>query len=342
MSKINVDVADSGKVCMEMVAKQHYDLIFLDHMMPEMDGIQTLHHMKDMSDNKCENSPIVALTANAITGAKEMYLAEGFDAFLPKPINPEKLEQMILKLLPRDLLKFDVEEEKGEVAKSENRQVCTQEISLPMIDGIDWSYGLLHLPTEEMLVSTVQDFYKTLEVEADTLDGFYQQIKSNADMLTQYRIKVHAMKSSANLIGATVLGGMAKLLENAARDADILIVDALHDIFLQEWRSYKEKMKDCISETVGDKQVEQEKEEVEDYEVISTYLESMRMAAMEFDIDKMDEIMKQLECYQYPDSMQVSIEKLSIYVTNMDAEQVVVVIEEITNQIKSVCSAADA
>ena len=77
-----------------------------------------------MPENKCSASPVVALTANAITGAKEMYLTEGFDAFLPKPINPEKLEQMILKLLPRDLLRFDVEAQNGGEQVAQNSWVA--------------------------------------------------------------------------------------------------------------------------------------------------------------------------------------------------------------------------
>ena len=184
-TKVNVDVADSGMAGLRQVADKHYDLIFLDHMMPEMDGIETLHRMKNLGDNRCVDTPIVALTANAITGAKEMYLAEGFDAFLPKPINPEKLEQMILKLLPRELLRFDLEEEEDTApvetvgsrieGRTESRTGGRETRELPMVDGIDWSYGRLHLPDDELLMGTVCDFYKTLAYEAETLDGFYRQ-----------------------------------------------------------------------------------------------------------------------------------------------------------------------
>ena len=159
-TRVKIDVADSGKACLEMIKKKHYDLIFLDHMMPEMDGIETLHRMKGMEGSKCEDSPIVALTANAIAGAKEMYLSEGFDAFLPKPINPEKLEQMILKFLPRDLLQFDVEEEEGDaLVERLDEEAFSQDSDLPIVDGVDWSYGRLHLPNEELLISTVGDVY---------------------------------------------------------------------------------------------------------------------------------------------------------------------------------------
>ena len=331
---VNVDVADSGKACLEMVAKKHYDLIFLDHMMPEMDGIETLHRMKEMEENLCENTPVIALTANAITGAKEMYLAEGFDAFLSKPINPEKLEQMILKLLPRELLCFDSREEETELIEISEEEATWDEHELPVVDGIDWNYGLIHMPNKELLMSTVGVFYKTLEVEADALENFYQKSKTEADMLIQYRIKVHAMKSSANLIGATALGGMAKVLENAARDADIVCIDALHDIFLREWRSYKDKLKECVNVAEGD-ETKHPKEVAEENTVILAHLEKLQDAIMEMDIDMMDDIMETLEGYQYSEQMQNSIDRLSVFVTNMDSEQATNLIEELMNQLKT-------
>lgn len=330
-TRVNIDVADSGKACLEMIVKKHYDLIFLDHMMPEMDGIETLHRMNDMENSKCAGVPIVALTANAITGAKEMYLAEGFSAFLPKPINPEKLEQMILRLLPRDLLKFDVdEEEQQDAVAAERIEVHVQDAELPMVDGIDWSYGLMHLPGTELLMDTVVDFYKTIEAEADNLESCYTESKLNPDMLTQYRIKVHSMKSSANLIGAAVLGGMAKILENAARDADIKIIDALHDIFIKEWRSYREKLKDVVSSRIGDGQ--QEKKAV-DCAAILSCLENLREAFAELELEAMDEAMKQLESYEYPEDIQKQVERLSACVINMDEKQGLSLIENLIKEM---------
>jgi len=337
-TKVNIDVVDSGKACLEMVAGKRYDLIFLDHMMPEMDGIETLHHMKGMENNKCIGTPVVALTANAITGAKEMYLAEGFDAFLPKPINPEKLEQMILRLLPREVLKFDVEEEEKQEETLDTASnvavVETEEADLPMVDGVDWNYGLMHLPSRELLLDTVRDFYKAIPIEADDLEGFYKDCDNNPDMLVQYRIKVHSMKSTANMIGATVLGGMAKILENAARDADINRVKALHDIFLWEWRAFRDKL-EAFPELVGKDGDGAEKKEIEDISVIIVYLELLRNAMEEMDIDAMDENMEKLESFRYSPKQQACIEKLSVLVTNMDGEQAEAVIEELKENLQA-------
>ncbi len=333
-TKINVDVADSGKACLELITKKKYDLIFLDHMMPEMDGIETIHRMKQMEQNLCDRTPVIALTANAITGAKEMYLAEGFDAFLPKPINPEKLEQMILRLLPRELLLFEAEEDgtetSAEEVKSDKDNSPVMEEELPMVDGIDWSYGLMHLPDRELLQDTVNDFYKTLEAEASFLQSLYEE-RQNQEKLSQYRIKVHAMKSTANLIGATVLGGMAKLLENAARDGDVDRIEALHDIFLTEWRSYKEKLKVCINE----EQKEQKGNAAEQYLLVLNYLEMLQTAMQELNMDEMDRIMELLEEFQYSEELQEQIEQLAVFVTNLDSAQGELLIEKMIHQITS-------
>ena len=105
-TKVQVTEAGSGKECLELVREHPFDLIFLDHMMPEMDGIETFQHMKEMpeSENQCRETPVIILTANAISGVREEYLKLGFDEYLSKPIEPEKLEAMIYRMLPEELV----------------------------------------------------------------------------------------------------------------------------------------------------------------------------------------------------------------------------------------------
>lgn len=103
---ITIDEAQSGMECLAKAAKTHYDLIFLDHMMPEMDGIETLHVLKK-NPNINHDTPVIILTANAISGAKENYLSEGFVDYLSKPVAPDKLEQMLLDRLPEELIHTD-------------------------------------------------------------------------------------------------------------------------------------------------------------------------------------------------------------------------------------------
>ena len=152
-------------------------------------------------------------------------------------------------------------------------------------------------------------------------------------MVTQYRIKVHSMKSSANLIGATVLGGMAKILEDAARREELDYIDKLHPIFNKEWRSYKEKLADCI-QIIQKDEIPLERKAPMDKEEILSYLELLKEAMLEMDIDGMDANIEKLQSYRYTEEVQSNMEKLSVLVTNMDMEETVSLIEQIVEQIK--------
>lgn len=333
-TKVKVDVADGGRACLDMVCRKRYDLIFLDHMMPDLDGVETLHEMKKLENSLCSDTPVIALTANAITGAKEMYLSEGFDAFLSKPINPEKLEQMILLMLPRELLLFDVPEGSGEVDETEagktaglsEQNAAKEDTKLPPeVEGIDWSYAWNHFKDTELLLETAIDFYRTIDSEADQLEEYYNELDGNPEVLKLYRVKVHGMKSSAALIGAMSLSGVAKLLEYAARDERLDTVRNVTPAFLEEWRSYKEKLKPCIPQ--------EEKRPIENAAMMLDLLERLRYAMEDMDIDTSDELMALIRQYEFPQHMQAMIEALDAAVVNLDSEEAVRLTEELIIQI---------
>ena len=102
-TKIQIDTAKNGASCLELVQKNRYDIIFLDHLMPEMDGIETLQNMKLLEENPNRNTPVIMLTANAIVGAKEEYMEAGFTDYLTKPVQETLLHEMIMKYLPKEL-----------------------------------------------------------------------------------------------------------------------------------------------------------------------------------------------------------------------------------------------
>lgn len=101
---VQIDTAASGKECLELVAKKKYDVILMDHMMPEMDGIETLHNIRNMENCPSGQTPVVMLTANAIVGAKEEYKSEGFSAYLSKPVRMTDLIDMVEQFIPKDLI----------------------------------------------------------------------------------------------------------------------------------------------------------------------------------------------------------------------------------------------
>ncbi len=103
-SKVAVTAVTSGMECLNLVRLHHYDIIFMDHMMPDMDGVETFHRMSELSENKCLDTPVIMLTANVLQGSKESYVSEGFRDFLPKPVHVDQLKDMLRRHLPEELI----------------------------------------------------------------------------------------------------------------------------------------------------------------------------------------------------------------------------------------------
>ncbi len=312
---VQVTDVESGMECLELVQKNRYDLIFLDHMMPDMDGVETLHRIKELPGCPCRDTPIIVLTANAVSGAKENYLSEGFDDFLSKPIVPDKLESMIISRLPEGLLKEAAADREKTVPPAGTGGQVDGPDTLPQVDGLDWQCAWMHLPDMELLAYTVREFYGQIDHSADRLEAFYSHI-AEPGQTEQYRIQVHAMKSLAATVGILPLSGVAKLLEYAAKDGNIEVVVSVTPVFLREWRSYRGKLQGVfgIEETA--------KKEAADSAVILALVEMVRFSVQEMDIDEADRIMAQLQGYVYPDRIGGGIQKLAEAVTSLDMEAV--------------------
>ncbi len=354
-TQIQVTDAQGGRECLELVQKYHFDLIFLDHMMPEMDGVETLHHIRALSDFPCQVTPIVVLTANAVTGAKEKYLAEGFDGFLSKPVVPDKLEQMLLQMLPDELQVKAAGRAAGGVPQpgldrqpagegkagqptgepqadlaGRSAAYCVEEDvleELAQVDGLDWQYAWMHLPDRELLEYTLKEFYYQLASAADRLEHSFAGITAACkepkggtegeleQQLDAYRIQVHAMKSLAATVGILPLSGVARMLEYAARDGNTEVVLSVTPPFLTEWRSYREKLQGVFG--VG----EEARKEVTDCSVIQALVEMVRVSMQEMDIDQADQLMEQLRGYTFSGKIDENMQRLAQAVTNLDAEE---------------------
>ena len=149
---ISIDEADGGYECLKKVGEKHYDLILLDHMMPDLDGVETLHRMQEMQDNKCADVPVIILTANAVIGAREGYLTEGFTDYLSKPVRSDKLEAMLIKYLPEEKVTILSEEAK------ETENAATLPSDLFNIKGIDPVAGIEYCGGKEDYLEAIMVF----------------------------------------------------------------------------------------------------------------------------------------------------------------------------------------
>lgn len=330
-TQIQIDEAGGGEECLKLVKENAYDLIFLDHMMPDLDGISVLHKMREWKDYPCKSTPVIALTANAVTGAREMYLNEGFQNLLSKPVNPEKMEKMIMEYLPQEKVIYEnTEPFSSDKEVNEN----AEEAALPELEGIDWNYAKLYCRDTSILKDTINQFYQTMKSEAEQLEKFLASLceagEIDLEILNQFRIKVHSMKNSAAMIGAVSLSGVARMLEYAARDAKADIIENITPVFLQEWYKMKEILK-----PIAEIQSTDEKQEAPDYEFTKELLRLLRISIEEMDVDSADEIILQLKRYKYPDNIMTEVmDNLCLAVTNLDEEQTAVWINKFEQELK--------
>ncbi len=228
-----IDEAESGIQCLELVKKEKYDIIFMDHMMPEMSGVETFRRMKEVGDYCNADTPVIILTANAISGAREEYIAEGFWDYLTKPIDVDKLEKMIGEIIPE-------EKKKEAPEKRENEKTIVED--LPYIDGVDWITAIHNLESKELLLEIIEDMSAEAAAEMQSLKDMYAAIKGEPKEgnYSAYRIQVHSMKSCAATIGASHVAGLAKYLEYAARDMDAETIENIMPLFEKEWDRLKQ------------------------------------------------------------------------------------------------------
>lgn len=251
-SGAEIDSFSGGREAIACLEKKSFDIIFLDHMMPEMDGIETLRVIRDRG---LSSSPVVVLTANTVAGAREMYLSEGFDDYLAKPVTGRMLYGMIKKYLPEDMIKElpvsspAPEEEKGSPRRKRS-------IMERLGDFLDTATGMTYCCEDEgFYVSMLETYLENSRLE-DMKNFFEQRDFEN------YRITVHSIKSTSLTIGAAELSGEAKGLEMAQKSGDIGYIEENHQRVYEMYGEMLQKIKavlDDPDDILGGEETEEKK-----------------------------------------------------------------------------------
>lgn len=242
--RIEPDHAISGAEGIEYVKKKQYDIICLDHMMPEMDGIETLERMR--SENLLpKNTVVLVMTANAVVGAKEMYLEKGFDDYISKPIEMEVLINKIRTYLPKELIieagaQIKPDESDSEILEfapiSEETKESNTYDGLERLDnlrklGIDVSQGLAHCADDtEFYLEILSDFCESQKEKCDELEEFL-----STGRFEDYGIKAHAIKGNARTLGIVALADVALGMEQAAKNKEFEYIRNNHEAFISEY-----------------------------------------------------------------------------------------------------------
>lgn len=232
---ITPDLAQSGYDAIEYVKKNKYDIVFLDHMMPKMDGIETLKRMKE-ENIVPSDTVVIVLTANAIVGAKDEYLKAGFDDYLAKPIDSLQMETIIAKYLPKSKVSYKTEAEEKNI-QVEKKSLDEWKTVCPEIDvkmGLEYCIG-----DEEFYISVVQEY-----VNDDRVNSLNQCF--NDRNYADYQVDVHAVKSTSLTIGLAKLSEQAKLLEFAAKEGNTSYIEDNHEDFIKEYQKILNSLKELI------------------------------------------------------------------------------------------------
>lgn len=231
-TKVQLELAGSGKECLALAAEKKYDVILMDHMMPDLDGVETLRLMRKDKENPNHNTVVIALTANAVAGCREMYLEYGFDEYVSKPIEVERLEKMLLQFLPEQMVVFD----EGSVDKTamsgeqkDTKQVLAETEEVQDMTTIDRSIGLSYvMDSEELYQEILQAFYEQVEEYLPQLQLCYQEKNWSA-----YAVLAHAIKGNARNIGAIAFSEFSKKQEFAAKENNELVLIADYDKYIE-------------------------------------------------------------------------------------------------------------
>jgi CheY-like chemotaxis protein len=279
--RMRVDICDNGRGAIAKVKANHYDLVFMDHMMPGMDGIEAMTRIRALEGEYFKQVPIIALTANALSGMEEMFLSKGFNDYLAKPIDISKLNAFLGKWIPREKCL------KAEGGPEEDAPASEGVFSGKRIEGVDIPAGLDRYKNDLI-------YLKILRSYADSMPGFLDTLRNAAPgNLGVYAVTVHGIKGASYQICAGGTARQAEILELAAKAGEWETVEKNNEIFIETMETLLAALREFLTDT----------EEKEDKPQLSVpdrvLLDRLRAACKEYNIPAMESLLTELEKYSY-------------------------------------------
>ncbi len=317
---MKVDVAESANACIEKLRGKKYDIIFMDHMMPDVDGIEATHIIRRLVPGYAE-VPIIALTANAVGGAREMFIKEGMNDFVAKPIETKKIVALIRKWLPVEKI-VPVDKSKKQIIKTEENKTFTETSETGNVlvrEGFNVKGAIDLLGSEELYMRILKEYYLGIDKKAQIIRTHYE----NKDY-QNYTIEVHSLKSTSKQIGADNLSGYAARLEQAGNSSDIVFIEnnteeLIKDLF---------KVKDSLSRVFPD-EVKTEEVIKADRNNTRALLDELIEALNEMDTLVIDEVVEKIQHYEYEDGDECQfLQTLTGSVEEYDIDECIRIVDE--------------
>ena len=300
--KMKIDTVTSGKAAVDKISRFHYDIVFMDHMMPELDGVETTHIIRRFHP-EYDDVPIIALTANAVEGTKEMFCREGMNDFIPKPIELRLLASKVKQWIPIEKVQ--------KIHHTRNIDKGEKKSDHIVVGDLDIKYAMEFLVSEEL-------FWKVLKVYYHSIDKKAKLIKEleEAENWTEYTIEVHALKNSSKQIGAMMLSERAAAMEKAGNARDALSIHRHTDKMLEQYMGYRSILEPfCADSAKGDAG----KEKVP-AEAVQNCFGRMRGAVDDLDMDGMEEVIQEMDQYRYEGWQKEMFARLKEAVEEIDVD----------------------
>lgn len=317
--KMCIETAGSGSQAVEMVQQRIYDLILMDHMMPQMDGVEATKIIRKLGGTYFGKVPIIALSANAVKGAKEIFLEAGMNDFVAKPIEMQAMDRMLRRWLPEDKILTDVQA----VSPSDQEEHSSSSDTginplLWQMEGIDVVVGMKYSGDDAGLYREIlTDYMDTIEEKADVIE----QAVEKGDIET-YTIEVHSLKSSSRSIGAVVLSELARELEDNVKNREWETIVARTPALLSMYRSLYHSIMPYRSV----KEEAQQKEPI-DNRKMSGLLGQLFDSVSMYDSIRAEEILDELTGYDLGDPWKEHLETVSERIGRFDYD---ICLKEIT------------
>lgn len=308
---MHIDICNGGRKAIKCVQDNSYDIVFMDHMMPDMDGIETTRAIRELEGDYLKNLPIIALTANAVVDAQKEFLEAGMNDFVAKPIEIRDITRIIRKWLKPEL----IIEKNGAALEQPKTEIDNQSIfSEKQLNelgenGIDAKAAIDYLGQEELYKDILSDFYRIIDIKNNKIRDCLEN-----GLIREYTIEVHALKNSARMLGQYELSEDFKKLEERGNAEDLEYLSANTDGVLKKMCG----LKGVLGQFAMD---DKEKKPVAREEMIEAF-EALKSAVESFDLDEIDSVCAIVDEYLFDEEIAELYDKIKIYVADVDMENI--------------------
>ena len=327
---VQIDTAEDGAGCLEKCARNHYDLILMDHLMPNMDGVAAFHRLRKDKKGMNYRTPVIILTANAVAGMKQQYLEEGFNGFLSKPVQAQLLEETLKRYLPEELVTIFGQEQTVDAEEQERRQTLYQAVEELGLKDVDLDDALQY--SSGMIADVLENIEGYLTDSVSNRERIKKEY--DAQNWNDFKIHVHALKSTSRIVGAVHMAFLAEQMEKAAGNEDVTYITGNFENLLKEHEQLCMDLEHLLAVPAVRDMAPARIEVEQETDSYLAEVEQFLQGVAEYDVD-FECLRTFCNCYPAGMSLKEEREQLAQAVENFDYEAIQRTLEQIAERMKT-------